>query len=64
MARKKTKFKAYICSKDCDYHIPDDKNGINIFFSKKSLKETQKCVKTKCCKIVEIEIKLPKEYQD
>jgi hypothetical protein len=63
---KKRTFKAYICSKDAIYHIPDDWDGINIYFSEESIKEHRKCVRdTKHgCKIVEITIKLPKDIED
>lgn len=56
------KFKAYICSLDAEYHIPDDYGGINIYFSKKSLKDHKKCIgKGKHdCKVVEIEIEVPR----
>ena len=63
---KVNKFKAYICSKDAIYHIPDDYGGIEIYFSKKSLKEHKKCIQDGKygCKIVEIEIRIPKEIED
>lgn len=64
---KKRTFKAYICSKDAMYHIPDDYGGVDIYFSEKSLREHKKCINDNnkwSCKAVEIEIKLPKEIKD
>lgn len=60
------KHKAYICSKDCDYHIPDDWHGIDIYFSEKSIREYKKCISDKehGCKVVEITIEIPDESQD
>lgn len=57
------KYKAYICSKDAEYHIPDDFGGIRIFFSKESIIANNSCI---CedefgCKIVEIEIDIPED---
>ena len=60
--KKTNKFKAYICSKDAEYHIPDDFGGIEIFFSKESIKANKKCISDHDkhgCKIVEIEISVP-----
>ena len=57
------KYKAYICSTDAQYHIPDDWDGIQIYFSEKSLRAHKTCVCDKAehgCFPVEIEIKLPK----
>lgn len=56
------KYKAYICSKDAEYHIPDDFGGIEIFFSEESIKFNRKCVCSDDeygCKIVQIEIDIP-----
>jgi hypothetical protein len=57
------KYKAYICSTDAQEHIPDDWNGIDIYFSEESLREHKTCV---CdnpgphgCFPVEIEITIP-----
>lgn len=60
------KYKAYICSKDAEYHIPDDYHGIHIYFSVKSIKEHCKCISNDNwgCKIVEIEIDVPNEIED
>jgi len=44
------KVKVYLCKTDYDYHIPDDINGINIYFSEKDLRKNRKCVET--CGIV------------
>jgi hypothetical protein len=68
MAKKKfNTYKAYICSKDALYHIPDDYHGIDIYFSEKSIKEQRKCIGSDDkygCKIVEIEIKVPVDIED
>lgn len=56
------KCKAYICSKDAEYHIPDDYGGIRIFFSRDSIKDNRPCVLDESeygCKIIEIEIDVP-----
>ncbi|MFZ4411487.1 MAG: hypothetical protein ACOYOV_00290 [Bacteroidales bacterium] len=58
------KFKAYICSKDAEYHIPDDYGGIEIFFSEKSLRDHKACVNDNDewgCRAVEITINVPKQ---
>lgn len=63
--KKFKKYKAYICSKDAEYHIPDDFGGVDIYFSEKSLRANKKCIndedKYGCC-VVEIEITIPEEY--
>ena len=59
---KRKKIKAYICSTDADYHIPDDWDGIDIYFSEKSIREHKKCIDDDDkhgCRVVEIEIVLP-----
>lgn len=35
----------YLCKTDHDFHIPDDKHGIKIFFSEEDIKREMKCVK-------------------
>ena len=42
---KKNKTTVYICKTDYDYHIPDDINGIKIYFSEKHLRADCPCVK-------------------
>lgn len=56
------KFKAWICSKDAEYHIPDDYNGISIYFSKEALIAHKSCCTDDTrygCTPVEIEIEIP-----
>lgn len=44
----------YVCKTDYDYHIPDDWNGIDIYFSEKSIRTHRKCVKE--CGIVKMKL--------
>jgi len=55
---KDEKIKAYMCKTDFDYHIPDDINGVDIYFSKQDLINNRPCVKD--CGIVEIEVSFSK----
>ena len=61
------KYKAYCCSKDAMYHIPDDFDGIDIYFTKESLIAHKSCIcedDTFGCKVVEIEINIPENIDD
>jgi len=61
------KYKAYICSKDAQYHIPDDFGGIDIYFSEKSLRAHKTCIDSDDkwgCKVVEIELIVPDVIED
>ena len=61
------KYKAYICSKDAHYHIPDDYDGIDIYFSEKSLRAHKTCINDKDkwgCRVVEIVIEVPDVIED
>lgn len=44
----------YICKTDYEYHIPDDIQGITVYFSEKSIREERKCVKS--CGIVKMKL--------
>ena len=46
--------KVYICGTDARYHIPDDADGINIYFSVESMKERCSCWRE--CGITELEL--------
>ena len=60
------KYKAYICSKDATYHVPDDFSGIFIYFSEDSIRENYSCVGDEeyHCKIVEIVVELPDNIEE
>jgi hypothetical protein len=56
------KYKAYICSTDALYHVPDDFGGIQIFFTEESLRANKSCVDSgdgAGCRVCEIEIEVP-----
>jgi hypothetical protein len=58
------KHKAYICSNDATYHIPDDYDGVTMYFSEESIREHCKCITDDSkygCKVVQIEIDIPDE---
>lgn len=62
-----TKYKAYICSKDAIYHIPDDNGGVRVYFSSEALIKDKPCCRADDkfgCKVVEITIELPDEIED
>jgi len=54
-------YKAYVCRTDWLYHFPDDWNGVDIYFSKKSIKAHRECVKE--CGIEQVRVVSEKEYQ-
>lgn len=67
MTKKKfNTYKAYICSKNALYHIPDDAGGIRMWFSEKTIKDDCKCISEGKygCKIVEIVIRIPIDIED
>lgn len=55
-------FKGYICSLTAQYHIPDDWDGIEVYFSEASLRAHKSCLNDTSrfgCTVVEIDIILP-----
>lgn len=46
----------YLCKTDFDYHIPDDVNGVNIYFSEKAIHKCRECVKY--CGVVKLKLDL------
>jgi len=53
---KKKECMAYICKTDWDHHIPDDPNGIEIYFSEADLRKNRLCVDE--CGLVKLKITL------
>jgi hypothetical protein len=52
--KKNEEVEVYICKTDFDYHIPDDKYGIRIFFKKEDIEREQGC--TEECGIVKCKL--------
>lgn len=44
----------YVCKTDYDYHIPDDVQGITVYFSEESIREERDCVEN--CGIVKMKL--------
>ena len=57
--KKNKEVEVYICKVDFDYHIPDDKHGIKVFFSKEDLEKNYGCVKE--CGIVKAKLQFVEE---
>lgn len=54
--KKSNIIEIYMCKTDYDYHIPDDICGVNIYFSKESIKKHRECIKS--CGIVKLKLDL------
>lgn len=50
--------KIYLDMTDFYHHIPDDPNGIRVYFKKKDLLKHEKCVREGGCGIVRLELDL------
>ena len=44
----------YVCKTDYNYHIPDDIQGITVYFSEKDIREERGCVSS--CGIVKMKL--------
>ena len=56
--------KAFICSTDLKYHIPDDCEGVTFFFRKEDIIRERPCVSKGCCEIVEVFIDIPNKSKE